>query len=119
MERFTLPRRDGLETEGWISRPPTRAGPCRRLRIHGGPHLQFGYTRLPPPLWLHAGWAVVFINPPGSSGYGHAFAAALRGDWGGIDYPYQMAALEHCAERGSIRPDRLAVTGTSYGGFMT
>ncbi len=30
-----------------------------------------------------------------------------------------MAALDHCAERGWIRADRLAVTGTSYGGFMT
>lgn len=121
MERFLLPGRDGLETEGWICRPPGRSGPVPAvLHVHGGPHLQFGYTLdFRHTLWLHAGWAVVFINPPGSSGYGHAFAAALRGDWGGIDYPYQMAALEHCLERGWIRPDRLAVTGTSYGGFMT
>ena len=36
-----------------------------------------------------------------------------------IDYPYQMAALDHCVGQGWIRPDSLAVTGTSYGGFMT
>jgi dipeptidyl aminopeptidase/acylaminoacyl peptidase len=121
MERFTLPLREGLEAEGWICRPADQRGPVPAiLHIHGGPHLQFGYTLdFRHTLWASTGWAVVFINPPGSSGYGHAFAAALRGDWGGIDYPYQMAALDLCAERGWIHPDRLAVTGTSYGGFMT
>ncbi len=43
----------------------------------------------------------------------------MRGDWGGIDYAYQMAAIDHCVAQGWVRPDRLAVTGTSYGGFMT
>jgi len=121
MERFALPGHPGLEAEGWICRPAGARGPVPAvLHIHGGPHLQFGYTLdFRHTLWASAGWAVVFINPPGSSGYGHAFAAALRGDWGGIDYPYQMAALDHAAEAGWIRPDRLAVTGTSYGGFMT
>jgi dipeptidyl aminopeptidase/acylaminoacyl peptidase len=121
MERFTLPLGEGLEAEGWICRPAARRGPVPAiLHIHGGPHLQFGYTLdFRHTLWTNAGWAVVFVNPPGSSGYGHAFAAAVRGDWGGVDYPYQMAALDLCAERGWIRPDRLGVTGTSYGGFMT
>ena len=83
MERFTLPLREGLEAEGWICRPPDQRGPVPAiLHIHGGPHLQFGYTLdFRHTLWASAGWAVVFINPPGSSGYGHAFAAALRGDW--------------------------------------
>jgi dipeptidyl aminopeptidase/acylaminoacyl peptidase len=121
MERFVVPGREGLDAEGWICRPAGRPDPVPAiLHIHGGPHLQFGYTLdFRHTLWASAGWAVVFLNPPGSSGYGHAFAAALRGDWGGIDYPYHMAALEHCAGAGWIRPDRLAVTGTSYGGFMT
>jgi dipeptidyl aminopeptidase/acylaminoacyl peptidase len=121
MERFTLPGRHGLDAEGWICRPVGRPGPVPAvLHIHGGPHLQFGYTLdFRHTLWLLAGWAVVLVNPPGSSGYGHAFAAALRGDWGGIDHPYQMAALDHCAGQGWVRADRLAVTGTSYGGFMT
>jgi dipeptidyl aminopeptidase/acylaminoacyl peptidase len=121
MDRVTLPGRDGLAAEGWICRPVGRAGPVPAvLHIHGGPHLQFGYTLdFRHSLWVNAGWAVVFINPPGSSGYGESFAAALRGDWGGIDYPYQMAAVDHCADQGWIRAERLAVTGTSYGGFMT
>ena len=121
MERFTLPGRDGLDAEGWICRPDGERRPVPAvLHIHGGPHLQFGYTLdFRHTLWASAGWAVVFVNPPGSSGYGQAFAAALRGDWGGIDYPYQMAALDHVIDRGWIRSDRLAVTGTSYGGFMT
>lgn len=121
MERFTLAGRDGRDAEGWICRPVGGRDPVAAvLHIHGGPHLQFGYTLdFRHTLWASAGWAVVFINPPGSSGYGHAFAAALRGDWGGLDYPYQMAALDHCADQGWIRPDGLAVTGTSYGGFMT
>jgi dipeptidyl aminopeptidase/acylaminoacyl peptidase len=121
MERFALPSKDGLDAEGWICRPAGPRGPVPAiLHIHGGPHLQFGYTLdFRHTLWASAGWAVVFVNPPGSSGYGHAFAVALRGDWGGIDYPYQMAALDYSAGEGWIHPGRLAVTGTSYGGFMT
>jgi dipeptidyl aminopeptidase/acylaminoacyl peptidase len=121
MERFTLVGPGGVPAEGWICRPAGQAGPVPAvLHIHGGPHLQFGYTLdFRHTLWTSAGWAVVFINPPGSSGYGERFAARLRGDWGGIDYPYQMAALDHCADQGWVRADRLAVTGTSYGGFMT
>jgi dipeptidyl aminopeptidase/acylaminoacyl peptidase len=121
MDRFTLPGPDGVQAEGWICRPVGQAGPVPAiLHIHGGPHLQFGYTLdFRHTLWANAGWAVIFINPPGSSGYGESFATALRGDWGGIDYPYQMAAVDYCADQGWVRPERLAVTGTSYGGFMT
>lgn len=121
MERFTVSGGGGFTAEGWICRPPARAEPAPAiLHIHGGPHLQFGYTLdFRQTLWVAAGWALILLNPPGSIGYGHAFAAAVRGDWGGIDYPYQMAAVDHCVAQGWVRPDRLAVTGTSYGGFMT
>jgi dipeptidyl aminopeptidase/acylaminoacyl peptidase len=121
MESFTVSGAGGFTAEGWICRPPARAEPAPAiLHIHGGPHLQFGHTLdFRHTLWANAGWAVVLLNPPGSIGCGHAFATAVRGDWGGIDYPYQMAAVDRCIAEGWVRPDRLAVTGTSYGGFMT
>ena len=78
MERFTLPGRDGLEAEGWICRPAgPAAAPSRRSCTSMAGRTSSSATPLDfrHALWLHAGWAVVFINPPGSSGYGHAFAA--------------------------------------------
>jgi dipeptidyl aminopeptidase/acylaminoacyl peptidase len=68
--------------------------------------------------WLDSGLAVIQVNPPGSTGYGFDFARAVWGDWGGTDFDYQMAAIDHCIEQGWVDPERLAVTGTSYGGFM-
>jgi dipeptidyl aminopeptidase/acylaminoacyl peptidase len=66
-----------------------------------------------------AGYAVLFTNPRGSRGYGDAFATALSGNWGVMDYKDLMAGVEYVIERGFTDPDRLGVCGLSYGGFMT
>ena len=121
MQRFTVRVGEGPEAEAWIQLPAVRAGepPPAILSVHGGPHGMFGYCMVSDVLgWLAEGWAVIQLNPPGSAGYGFDFARAVWNDWGGADYQYQMAAVDHCVERGWIDPDRVAVTGTSYGGFI-
>ena len=52
-------------------------------------------------------------------GYGNAYAQANVGDWGGIDARDLLAAVDAACARPDVDPDRLAVTGESYGGFMT
>ena len=42
------------------------------------------------------GYAVLFINPRGSHGYGQTFVDAVRGDYGGGDYEDVMAAVRSC-----------------------
>ncbi len=91
--------------------------------IHGGPHSYHG-TNFPHGSWFRyvlaaRGWAVLMLNPTGSGSYGQAFAHGIRGRWGEYDLPEQMAAVDALVAEGLADPDRLAVAGYSYGGYMT
>ncbi|WP_433957587.1 S9 family peptidase [Cytobacillus horneckiae] len=91
------------------------------VEIHGGPHAMYGNTYFHEFQTLAAnGYAVLFINPRGSHGYGQKFVDAVRGDYGGKDYEDIMEAVDYAlAAYDFIDADRLGVTGGSYGGFMT
>jgi len=113
---------DGGEVHGWLLRPPRPAAERAPLilYIHGGPHTQYGWSFLHEIQVLAArGFAVLYTNPRGSRGYGQAHVAAIRGDWGGPDYRDLMAATDHAVTLPGIDVTRLAVTGGSYGGYMT
>lgn len=121
--RFTYAGADGWPMDGWVLCPPgfdpTKKYPAI-LRIHGGPHAAYGDT------WNHyvalmaaRGYVVVWTNPRGSQGYGEAFTRAVVEDWGGKDSQDILLGLDAAIAQGFIEPDRIAVTGGSYGGFMT
>ncbi|MBL8141712.1 MAG: S9 family peptidase, partial [Acidobacteria bacterium] len=65
------------------------------------------------------GYAVLRVNPRGSSGYGRSFRYANLADWGGGDFRDLMAGVDHVIGLGVADADRLGVMGWSYGGFMT
>ena len=66
------------------------------------------------------GYGVLYLNPRGSSGYGQKFSDGTLGEWGGGDFKDLMAGVDEALRRQTwISPDRLGVTGGSYGGFMT
>ena len=113
---------DGTKIEGWLYPALTAE---RRLpmilSIHGGPHGQFGYA-FTPAIQLNAarGYDTLAINPRGSAGYGQKFADGTINDWGGGDYKDLMAGVDYVlARHPEIDPERLGVTGPSYGGYMT
>ena len=58
-------------------------------------------------------------DPRGSASYGRAWLEAIRGDWGGADAEDQIACVDWAVGEGLADPERLGVTGLSYGGFMT
>jgi dipeptidyl aminopeptidase/acylaminoacyl peptidase len=122
-ERFQF-ERAGFTVDGWVMRPAGFA-PGRRypalLNVHGGPASQYGHGFFDEfQVYAGAGYAVVYVNPRGSQGYGEAFARAVVGDWGGGDYADVMAGLDEALRRYDfLDPDRLGVMGGSYGGFMT
>ena len=95
------------------------------LNIHGGPSGAFGETFIgasglyPIASFAAKGYAVLRVNPRGSVGYGNKFRSANINDWGGGDYRDLMTGVDHVIEIGIADPNRLAVMGWSYGGFMT
>jgi dipeptidyl aminopeptidase/acylaminoacyl peptidase len=122
-EEFTFRSADDWSLQGWVMRP-ARAEPEQDipavLQIHGGPHSMYGYSFFFEFQLLAArGYAVVYSNPRGSTGYGRVFSDAVTNDWGGKDYEDIMAGLDAAIARGGIDPERLAVAGGSYGGYMT
>jgi dipeptidyl aminopeptidase/acylaminoacyl peptidase len=132
-ERFTATAPDGAEVEAWIMRPagwePGRRYPTL-LDVHGGPFTQYGYRFLDElQMQAGAGFAVVFCNPRGSSGYTESWGRAIRGPkaavdpgsgWGGVDADDLLAVVDEAVRRFDfVDADRLGVLGGSYGGFMT
>lgn len=123
-ERLTWKVADGTEIEGWLVKPvgyePGRTYPLI-LKIHGGPHTQYGNTWFRTFHVLSAsGFFVLYPNPRGSSGYGHAFTFATRGKWGELDSEDYLKGVDAAVARETaIDPRRVGVSGGSYGGYMT
>lgn len=124
-ERLSYRSADGTEVEGWIL-PPSGYRPGQGgmwpmvLNIHGGPHgsygTEFSFDR---HLQAASGYFVLYTNPRGSTGYGEDFLWGIWGSWGDEDYDDVMAGVDHVLERFPVDPERLGVTGYSYGGYMT
>lgn len=114
---------DGLPIHGWIMKPVDFEEGNKYpavLNIHGGPHTCWGYSfSLEMQLMAAMGYAVIYVNPRGSTSYGQQFVYGCVGDYGGADYKDLMAAVDYAVSLGFIDEERLAVTGGSYGGFMT
>ena len=121
--RFDSP--DG-EVQGWYILPvgyETGALAPLALNIHGGPHAAWGYST--KSMWhewqFHAarGYAVFYCNPHGSGGYGADFMRALHAAWGSVAMDDIMAGVEAFLALGYADESRMAITGGSYGGYMT
>ena len=115
---------DGAEVEGWLMRPADLAEgkKCPMiLTIHGGPHGMYGYSfNHASQVYAARGYAVLYLNPRGSSGYGQKFSDGTINEWGGGDYQDLMKGVDYVLEKYKwIDSNRLGVTGGSYGGFMT
>jgi dipeptidyl aminopeptidase/acylaminoacyl peptidase len=129
-ERFTAVSKDGTEVEAWIMHPAgvEEGDGCPvLLNIHGGPFTQYGNKFFDEfQIFTGAGYAVVYSNPRGSSGYSEEWGRAIRGPieggpgWGTVDYEDLMAVTDEALSRFPFcDPERIGVLGGSYGGFMT
>ncbi len=110
---------EGHEVPGWVLLPEGEGPHPVILYIHGGPHTAFGEALMfELQLFATSGYAVVFGNPRGSTGYGEAFAR-LQGRWGEIDEADLLGLLDEALRRFPLDPERVGVAGGSYGGYMT
>ncbi len=114
----------GDTVEGWVLQPPDGAPSYGERRplilfIHGGPKGMYGYQFHPEmQLFAAEGFIVAYANPRGSDGYSEDYAD-LKGGMGEVDYKQLIDFLDEVEKRYPVDPDRMAVTGISYGGYMT
>jgi dipeptidyl aminopeptidase/acylaminoacyl peptidase len=120
---FTAP--DGTLVEGFVlrdERAATAPGPLL-LDVHGGPHNAwapvFDGFHLYHQILAARGWTVLALNPRGSDGYGEDFYRSAVGAGGLADEQDFLSAVDDLVAEGVADPARLAVTGYSYGGYMT
>lgn len=111
------------DLDGWVLKPmdydPSKSYPGI-LDIHGGPKVAFGETFYHEmQAWASRGYFVFFCNPVGSDGRGNDFMF-MRGKYATVDYDSLMTFVDTVLEKyPQIDQSRLAVTGGSYGGYMT
>ncbi len=107
--------------KGWVLKPENYNGEKvpAILDIHGGPKTVYApvyYHEM--QVWASEGYLVMYANPRGSDGKGNAFSD-IRGKYGTIDYEDLMDFVDEVMTNYNVDPERLYVTGGSYGGFMT
>jgi dipeptidyl aminopeptidase/acylaminoacyl peptidase len=89
--------------------------------IHGGPHGTFGdlwHYRWNPQAFAAPGYVVAMVNFHGSTGRGTEFGRSIQGAWGGMPTEDIEAATDHLIAEGLVDPERMALAGGSYGGYM-
>jgi dipeptidyl aminopeptidase/acylaminoacyl peptidase len=123
-ERLTWTVANGTEIEGWVMKPANYQPGTKYpliLKIHGGPHGAYGNTFFPTfHVLSNSGFFVLYPNPRGSTGYGHDFTYATRGQWGEMDQEDYLKGVDAAvAKYGDIDPSLVGVSGGSYGGYMT
>jgi dipeptidyl aminopeptidase/acylaminoacyl peptidase len=118
---------DGYDVQGWLTYPkdfnPSKKYPMV-VRVHGGPGLVV-QSSWPDYPWdfaqalAGAGYFVLQPNPRGSFGQGEAFTRANVRDFGYGDFRDILAGVDEALRVAPIDPNRLGLTGWSYGGYMT
>lgn len=121
---------EGFNIQGWLV-PPAKIEPGKKypmiVLIHGGPSgvttsewpASFGMSRAIIAALSARGYYVLLPNPRGSYGQGEEFTHANVKDFGGGDLRDDLAGVDAAIKKYPIDPNRLGVTGWSYGGFMT
>lgn len=120
--------RDGADIHALMVTPPGFV-PGRRypavLWVHGGPNLQAQHAfaldavDLEPQMFAAKGYVVLLVNYRGGAGRGFAFAKSIFADWGSREVEDLLAGVDHLVARGIADPNRLAISGWSYGAILT
>jgi dipeptidyl aminopeptidase/acylaminoacyl peptidase len=115
--------KDGTQVSGYLYKPLNYVAGKKYPTLlipHGGPvwayYAEFSHLA---QLYAANGYAVLFPNPRGSTGYGQDYCKAIYADWGNKDFQDDMAMVDYAIEQGIADPDKLGVGGWSYGGIST
>jgi dipeptidyl aminopeptidase/acylaminoacyl peptidase len=124
-EQFSFKGANGDTVYGYVMKPwnyePGKKYPLAFL-VHGGPQGSFGNGwsyRWNPQVYAGAGYATVFIDFHGSTGYGQKFTDAISGDWGGKPLEDLKKGLAAAVTKYPwLDRSRACALGASYGGYM-
>jgi dipeptidyl aminopeptidase/acylaminoacyl peptidase len=119
-------KNDGYDVQGWLIYPrdfdPAKKYPMV-VGVHGGPGAAVQSEW--PQDWNYelalpgVGYFLLLPNPRGSFGQGESFTRANVKDFGYGDFRDILAGVDAALKVAPIDPDRLGLTGWSYGGYMT
>jgi len=124
-EQFSFKGANGDTVHGYVMKPwnyePGKKYPIAFL-VHGGPQGSFGNGwsyRWNPQVYAGAGYASVFIDFHGSTGYGQKFTDAISGDWGGKPLEDLKKGLAAAVSKYPwLDRSKACALGASYGGYM-
>jgi dipeptidyl aminopeptidase/acylaminoacyl peptidase len=119
--QVTYPSLDGQRVPALLYLPRTGSQqPPAVIYVHGGPNWLTQVTWSPTiQHMLSRGWVVLAPNYRGSTGYGRQWQLANRFDLGGGDTADVVAGADYLVREMLADPERIALTGASYGGYLT
>ena len=129
MHPVVIKSRDGLDLVSYLSFPvwmdrnndgrPDKPVPMV-LSVHGGPWSRDSWGYSPIDQWLaNRGYAVLSVNFRSSTGFGKAFINAGDLEWGRKVHDDLIDAVNWAVEQKIAEPQRVAIMGSSYGGYAT
>lgn len=122
-QAITYPGMDGGRVHGLYYPPKSEkyegvGKPPLLINIHGGPTGQvFNSFNLQAQYFTSRGFAVLYVNYRGSTGYGREYRNMLRGSWGIYDVQDAVSGARYLAEQGLVDGERMVIQGGSAGGF--
>lgn len=128
MSRVEMPTVEELWVEGsegdrvqvfFLSAGP---GPSPLVQmVHGGPHGTFGdqwHWRWNAAVIAGDEYSLALVNFAGSTSFGDEFARSIHGAWGDRPARDVEAVTDHLVDNGRVDPQRMAIIGGSYGGYL-
>ncbi len=119
-------KNNGFDLQGWLIYPKDFDASKKYpmvVEVHGGP--SYGIQSSWPGIHNYTmtlpskGYFAFFPNPRGSFGKGQEFTQANRRDFGYGDWQDILTGVDEVIRIAPVDPNRLGLTGWSYGGYMT
>jgi dipeptidyl aminopeptidase/acylaminoacyl peptidase len=126
-ETIEFPTEHGKTSHAFFYAPQNRdyqgpggERPPLLVKSHGGPTAATSTTLAwEIQYWTSRGIAVLDVNYGGSSGYGRDYRERLEGQWGIVDVDDCVNGALYLAAQGRVDGERLAIRGSSAGGYTT
>jgi len=88
------------------------------VKSHGGPSTHVtSELKWETQFWTSRGFAVLYVNYRGSTGYGREYRERLKGGWGQVDVEDCIRGARHLIDQKMVDPQRIIIKGGSSGGY--